>query len=83
MTKNISSEKIISELDNVIQNYIDTEKKQNRKPTRDKIIEVVTDRLQELLRTTSENSEKALIIYGIALGIAMALQIEVKLEENE
>lgn len=80
MEENITSKKLIVELDKVIQNYIDIAKAHNRKPTRDEIIETVTIKLEELLKLSSENKERTWIISGIAVGIAISLHIDDKLK---
>jgi len=79
MKENIASKKLIAEIENVIQNYIDEAKEHNRKPTRDEIIEAMTIKLEELLKVNSENKESVWVLSGIAVGIAISLQIEDKL----
>ncbi len=64
----------------MIQNLIDEAKGNNRKPTKDEIIETVTIKLEELLKISSENKERVWIISGIAVGIAISLQIDDKLK---
>jgi hypothetical protein len=83
MSNNIESKKILGEIEKLIQNYIDDTKKQNKTPTRDEIIEVVTDRLEELLEKGSGNNEIIYIVSGMAIGIAVVLEIEGVLKKDE
>lgn len=79
MSNNITSTKIIVEIDKVIQDYIDLAKKQNIRPTRDNVIEIVTSRLEKMVGDSPDNKERTWIISGVAVGIAMVLHIEEKL----
>ena len=79
MSNNITSTKIIAEIDKVIQDYIDLAKKQNIRPTRDNVIEIVTSRLEKMVGDSPGNKERTWIISGVAVGIAMVLHIEEKL----
>lgn len=83
MSNNITSTKIIAELDKVIQDYIVLTKQQNMQPTRDTMIEIVTSRLEKMVELSPENKERTWIISGVAVGIAMVLHIEEKLKMNE
>lgn len=83
MNNNIESKKILDEIEKLIQNYIDDTKKQNKTPTRDEIIEAVTDRLEELLEKGSGNNEIIYIVSGMAVGIAIVLEIEEILKKDE
>ncbi len=83
MTENMTSTKIIIEIDKVIQDYIDLAKHQDIKPTRDTIIEIITSRLEKMLEASPETKEVTWAISGIATGIAMVLHIEEKLKMNE
>lgn len=83
MSENIESKKIMDDIEKLIQNYIDTAKKQNKTPTRDEIMETVTDKLEELLEAYFENLEMMCILSGMALGIAIVLQMEEKLKMSE
>ena len=82
MIENITSAKTMAEIEKIIQDYIEIAKKQNRRPTRDEIVEAVIDNLEVLLKVGPEDGEKILIISGIALGIAIILEIEEKLKMN-
>lgn len=77
---NITSKKLLDEMEMLIQGYIDEAKEHNRKPTRDEIIDTITNRLEILLKIESENNDRLLIISGIALGIAIVLGIDEKLK---
>lgn len=83
MKEDVTSKKLIDELNSVIQNYIDVAKEHNRKPTKDEIIEAMTIKLEDLLKVNSENKERVWIISGIAVGIAISLQIEDRLKALE
>lgn len=83
MNEHIESKKILGEIEKLIQNYVDNTKKQNKTPTRDEIIEIVTDRLEELLEKGSGNNEITYIVSGMAIGIAIVLEIEEVLKKGE
>jgi C4-type Zn-finger protein len=83
MNKSIESKKILSEIENLIQSYLDEAKKENKVPTRDEIIEAVTDRLEKLLETYSGDKEVTYIVSGLAVGIAIVLEVEELLKKNE
>lgn len=83
MEENLASKRMMNDIEELIQSYIDTMKKKNQKPTRDDIIELVTNRLEELLKLGSENKEIMWIVSGVAIGIAIILQTEDKLEANQ
>lgn len=76
MSENIESKKILEEIEKLIRNYIDDNTKQNKIPTRDEIIEIVADRLEKLLEKGSGNNEITYVVSGLALGIAIVLEIE-------
>lgn len=76
MSDNITSKKMMDEIEKLIQNYIDIARKQNQVPTRDDILEVVTNRLEKLQRIVPENKEISYIVSGMAMGIAIVLQID-------
>lgn len=80
MTENDNYSKIINHIDKTIQNYLDVAKEQNIKPTRDDIIEMVTTRLEELLKMNSDSKERTWVISGVAMGIAIVLRIDEKLK---
>ena len=82
MSENIESKKILNEIEKLIQNYVDDTKKHNKTPTRDDIIEIVTNRLEELLEKGSGNNEIIYIVSGMAIGIAIVLEIEETLKKN-
>lgn len=82
MSTNITSQKLMFEIENVIQSHIDAAKGQDRKPTKNEIMELVTHRLEELIES-SENEERIWIISGIAVGIAISLHLDDKLNMNE
>jgi hypothetical protein len=83
MSENVTSSKIMNDVDELVQNYIDTAKEQNNIPTRDETIEKVTDRLEQLLEAGYGNKEITCVVSGIAVGIAIVLQIEETLKKNE
>ena len=76
MNENITSKELIAEIDKVISGYIDERKKMNIKSTRDDILEVVLDKLEDLLETNSDNKERTAVLSGVAVGIAIVLQVE-------
>lgn len=75
MKENVISDKLMVEIEKVIQNYIDVAKEHNRKPTKDEIIEEMAIKLEERLKN-SENKERVWILSGIAIGITISLRIE-------
>ncbi len=81
MENDISSNKIMDDLDKIIQYNIDKLKEQNKKPTREEIIDIIVDRLEDLLRESSDSKEKTWILSGIAIGISIVMYIDKKLEE--
>jgi hypothetical protein len=82
MNENIESKKFLNEIEKLINNYIDDTKKQNKTPMRDDILDKVTDRLEELLEKGSGNNEITYIVSGMAIGIAIVLEIEETLKKN-
>lgn len=83
MTENENYSKIIGDIDKTIQNYLDVAKEQNLKLTRNDVIEMVTIRLEELLKINSDNKERTWVVSGIAIGIAIVLRIDEKLKTIE
>lgn len=83
MSNNVTSTRIIAELDKVIQEYIDLTKEQGIKPSRDTMIEMVTSRLEKMMTESEGNKERTWIVSGIAVGMAIILHIEEKLKTNE
>jgi lipoate-protein ligase A len=83
MGENIESKKLLDEIEKLIQSYVDNTKKENKTPTRDEIIEVVTDKLEDLLEKGSGNNEIIYIVSGMAIGIAIVLEIEETLKKDE
>jgi hypothetical protein len=76
MVENMASNKMMKDIDGLVQNYIDMMKSRNQKPTRDDIIDIVTNRLEELLKLGSEKKEITWIVSGVAIGIAIVLHTE-------
>lgn len=83
MEENLTSKRMMDDIEGLIQTYIDKMKKNNQKPTRGNIIDLVTSRLDELLKIGSDNKEIMWIVSGVAIGIAIVLQTEDKLEINK
>lgn len=83
MSEYMESKKILERIETLIQNYVGKAKEENKTPTRDEIIEVVTDKLEELLETCYENKEIMYIVSGMAIGIAIVLEVEETLKKNE
>lgn len=83
MSEDITSNKMMADINGLVQGYIDTAKEQNKTPTRDEIIDKVTNRLEELLKLGSDKKEITWIVSGVAIGIAIILSIEDKLKTNE
>jgi len=82
MSENMTSGKIMNDIDKLVQNYMDAAKEQNKIPTRDETIEKVTDRLEQLLEEGYGNNDIMCIVSGMAVGIAIVLQIEEPLKKN-
>jgi len=80
MTENENYSRIIGDIDKTIQNYLDVAKEQNLKLSRNDIIEMVTTRLEELLKMNSDSKERTWVVSGIAIGIAIVLRIDEKLK---
>ena len=80
MTENENYSRIIGDIDKTIQNYLDVAKEQNLKLSRNDIIEMVTIRLEELLKINSDNKERTWVVSGIAIGIAIVMRIDEKLK---
>jgi hypothetical protein len=76
MEENVASKRMMNDIEDLIQNYIDSMKKNNQKPTRDDILEIITSRLDKLLEVGVENKEIMWIMSGVAIGIAIVLQAE-------
>jgi hypothetical protein len=83
MTENENYSRIIGDIDKTIQNYLDVAEEQNIKLTRNDIIEMVTIRLEELLKINSDNKERTWVVSGIAIGIAIVFRIDEKLKTIE
>lgn len=79
MSEDVTSNKMMTDIDELVQSYIDTAKKQNKTPTRDEIIDKVTNKLEELLELGSEKKEITWVVSGVAIGIGIVLAIEDKL----
>jgi hypothetical protein len=76
MEENVASKRMMNDIESLIQNYIDSMKKNNQKPTRDDILEIIASRLDKLLEVGVENKEIMWIMSGVAIGIAVVLQAE-------
>jgi hypothetical protein len=76
MEENVASKTMMDNITGLVQNYMETMKEQNKKPTRNDIIELVTNRLEELLKMGNDKKEITWIVSGVAIGIAIVLQTE-------
>lgn len=83
MEENLASKNMMKDIEGLIQSYIDKMRQNDQKPTRDDILEIVTDRLEKLLEDGYENKEIMWIVSGAAIGIAIVLQTEDRLKMNE
>jgi hypothetical protein len=81
MSENITTNKMMDEIKKLVENYIDASKKNNKTPTRDKIIDKVSNKLCEIIEVGSEKNEIIWIASGVAIGIAIVLEIEEKLAQ--
>lgn len=82
MSESMESHHIMKDIDNLIQGHMEMMKKHNHKPTRNDIIELVANRLEELLTAGSDMKEVTWIVSGVAVGIAIVLQTEDRLKMN-
>jgi hypothetical protein len=76
MNEDTTSNKMMADIDNLVRSYIDTAKQQGKIPTRNEIIDRVTNKLEELLKLGSEKKEITWIVSGAAIGIAIVLHAE-------
>lgn len=79
--KDIPSDVIIDTMNVSIDEFIRKAKNDGNEITKEAVINHVTDRLQEFMNMKGSNDKQIWIASGIAIGIAMTLAIEDRLEE--
>ncbi len=80
---NITNKQIQEEIYRAIDELISDAKKDDKKLTRDDIIEMILPKLLHMLNEKGINNEKMWIVSGMIIGIATVLMIELKLENME
>lgn len=74
-----SAEKMMKNIGDIVQIYIESMKENNQELTRSNVLEVVADKLEKIIKLSSEKGEIMLITSGITVGIAIVLEIENRL----